>query len=605
MSQEEERDITRRSVLKTGAAMAGLTAAGGRASAESTASYWYDGRGSGASWRDTAQSRIESNRKANLDVTVVDSNGNAVDGATVDVEMQSHEFNFGTAVNAWALKNKGDAYKNHLQEDFNYTTIEAGLKAKNWETGAKDNVRWAIPWLNDHGFDVRGHAALWETWDMMHMDSDSDDYYQNMSASEINQTVKDKIRDRVSEFSGQVRDWDMQNHPKWRTNIRNYIADRTSRNQVSYPPEWWGVADDADPNANMGINEMDILQNYPDHISKNDYLAWWINHQQNNGNDVEGIGMMSHCNINRLTGIPKVLDILDRFGQFGIPIYISELHITLDNWPNKSWSEASQEEKDAQREYLRDFVTACFSHSAVETIVHWTFWEGLAWRQTSALYGEDWTRRDHGQMWRDLIYDQWWTDEQGWTDSSGNHTTNGFKGNYKVTASKDGESAATWVWLDDGGASTQLTLDLGTNFDPNKEYKIESVHSGKVLDVADRSEQDGGNIQQWTDYGNANQRWYIREVGNDKYEIEAAHSGKVLDVEGWSDQDGGNVQQWGDNDTANQRWYITDGDGNGEYKIESVHSGKVLDVADWSEQDGGNIQQWTDHGNANQRWRIE
>uniref|UniRef100_UPI0038CD85B4 cellulase family glycosylhydrolase n=1 Tax=Paenibacillus sonchi TaxID=373687 RepID=UPI0038CD85B4 len=134
-------------------------------------------------------------------------------------------------------------------------------------------------------------------------------------------------------------------------------------------------------------------------------------------------------------------------------------------------------------------------------------------------------------------------------------------------------------------------------------YKLTALHSGKSLDVAGGSASDGANVQQWTDNGNAQQKWKVIDVGNGFYTLIAQSSGKALDAAGPSTADGANVQQWTDNGAVTQQWKIT-GAGGGYYKLISRSSGKALDVAGGSTADGANVQQWTDNGNAQQRWKF-
>ena len=87
-----------------------------------------------------------------------------------------------------------------------------------------------------------------------------------------------------------------------------------------------------------------------------------------------------------------------------------------------------------------------------------------------------------------------------------------------------------------------------------------------VLDIAGCDTQNEGiNIYQWTDYGNANQRWIIeRASGENCYFIHSAQSGYA----GWMDAAGcvdgvtpdydgkTNVQSWSYTGNPNQQWIL-------------------------------------------------
>ena len=417
--------------------------------------YQYAGGRADAEWRGEARERIKDHRMDSLRVTVVDAEGTSVDGATVRIEMQKHAFNFGTAVNDRLIDQGGNSYREALRSNFNYATIENGLKYYNWadDPDRQQSARSAVQWLNDNGYAVRGHAAFWEEWWWMEID-------ESQLAPEIHKDMKNKIRDRLEEFEGQMLDWDAQNHPFHRSAIRAKVANGTDMTEQEAVAEWWATANEADQEARMGINEQNILQKYPC-CDFEDQYARWIDGLMSMGVEVEAIGFMGHANINRLEGISQVLDILDRFAQFDVPLYVSEFHITLENWndENTTWADATQAEKDAQAAYLRDFLTAFFSHPAADTFVHWTFWEGQAWRRTSALYGPDWTLRDHSRMYRKLVFDRWWTDVEGKTDEGGTYSTNAFKGTHRIEVEKGNRSGLVTTTLPDGGASVEIAID--------------------------------------------------------------------------------------------------------------------------------------------------
>lgn len=153
--------------------------------------------------------------------------------------------------------------------------------------------------------------------------------------------------------------------------------------------------------------------------------------------------------------------------------------------------------------------------------------------------------------------------------------------------------------------SDHMGLDADMTVRPTEPvYRIESAHSGKVLDVSGVSTDDGATIHQWGWWDGPNQYWRIQELGDGTHRIQSVNSGKAIDVSGASGDDGADVHQWGWHGGDNQRWYL-DALGDGTYRIRAKHSGKVLDVSGYSTEDGGNVHQWEWHGNANQRWRLE
>ncbi|WP_135363264.1 glycoside hydrolase family 11 protein [Halosimplex halophilum] len=149
---------------------------------------------------------------------------------------------------------------------------------------------------------------------------------------------------------------------------------------------------------------------------------------------------------------------------------------------------------------------------------------------------------------------------------------------------------------DDGGSGSTGSLQDGT-------YSIQNVNSGKAMDVAGESTEDGANVQQYSYWGGSNQQWNVTATGNG-YRIENVNSGKVLDVSNSSTDDGANVQQYTDYGNDNQRFHIHD-QGGGQYHIQPIHSDKAVEVEGSSGSDGANVQQYSWSGSGNQLWTFE
>jgi hypothetical protein len=132
---------------------------------------------------------------------------------------------------------------------------------------------------------------------------------------------------------------------------------------------------------------------------------------------------------------------------------------------------------------------------------------------------------------------------------------------------------------------------------------IMNRHSNKALDVTERSNQDGANIQQWSYADQPNQNWDVLDLGNGEVAIISRQSGRALTVQGGRDNNGANVIQQSWRGTPQQRWRLEQ-TGNDYYRIVSVDNGKCLDVTREGKQDGDNIQLWDYSNQANQQWRL-
>ena len=132
---------------------------------------------------------------------------------------------------------------------------------------------------------------------------------------------------------------------------------------------------------------------------------------------------------------------------------------------------------------------------------------------------------------------------------------------------------------------------------------IMNRHSDKALDVTERSNHDGANIQQWSYADQPNQNWDVIDLGNGEAAIISRQSGRALTVQGGRDSNGANIIQQSWRGSPQQRWRLEQTGGN-YYRIVSVDNGKCLDVTQEGKQDGANIQLWDYANQANQQWRL-
>ena len=132
---------------------------------------------------------------------------------------------------------------------------------------------------------------------------------------------------------------------------------------------------------------------------------------------------------------------------------------------------------------------------------------------------------------------------------------------------------------------------------------LQSVHSGKVIDIYDGINADGARIQQWDAWGGPMQLWVMQPASDGNVALLNPASNKVLDMTALSTANAAIVQLYTAWDGPNQRWKpIQHADGT--YTFVNVNSGKCLDVLGQRTDDGAPVGQWDCNGQANQSWRF-
>jgi beta-N-acetylglucosaminidase len=156
---------------------------------------------------------------------------------------------------------------------------------------------------------------------------------------------------------------------------------------------------------------------------------------------------------------------------------------------------------------------------------------------------------------------------------------------------------------DNNRSSQRFMINNAGSAEWNGSYTIQSVASGKLLDISSSSLTDGNPAISYKATNGLNQRFvftYNQQTGY--YTITAAHSNKVLDVKGATYFGEGSVIQYSNTGGFNQQWHIQATSG-GVY-IYAAHSGQSLDLLGGYDTDGAPVITWDFHGRANQQWRL-
>ena len=420
----------------------------------------YPGAEPDAPWRAEAAARIATNRKAGLQVNVTDAMGNPIHGATVSVKMTDHEFGFGSAVQAFRLRNshpQHDTYKQMTSDLFNAATIENNLKWPPWEgewggNFTQSGAQNAVNWLNGEGIDVRGHAMVWPGYTNLPQP------IKNMlDGAPLNAAEQTALRDAIAAhiadiggaFAGQLAAWDVVNEER----ANHDIMDNLAEGDLAMV-DWFQQAQAVDPAAKRYINDFGILTSAGGTNTSNQQEYFdTIQALINNGAPVEGIGFQSHFNEGSLTGPEQLWKIIDRFATLGLDMQITEFDFTTSD-------------EQLQADFTRDFLTAMFAHEGIDDFLFWGFWEDAHWRPDAALFRSDWSIKPNGQAYLDLVFDEWWTDEIVETALGGTATVDGFKGDYEITVTYNGQSHDAIATLTDGGMVVDIALPtLSADFD--------------------------------------------------------------------------------------------------------------------------------------------
>ena len=416
----------------------------------------YGGFEADAPWRAIAADNIENFRKADLTINAQTTNGTAVENAAFDIQMEQHEYAFGSAVTAQRFAgNSGQnaIYENKIKNldgnghGFNWVVFENDMKWDGWEEEwfvDNEGVVNAVDWLADENIKVRGHNLVWPGWQYL-----PEDLQGNANNPDY---IWDRIDGRLDNilnqpgFAENVPEWDVLNEIVVNTSFEpvfdNWNDNTTGREIYA---DIFSRAKEISPETKMYINDY-VTMSLGNTAGNPSYegLKNKIQEIIDAGAPLEGIGFQGH-----IGGAPNsIYDILETFddfyNQFGVTQKITEFDLP-----------PSVDEEIAAN-YLRDFLTATFSHESTDGFFFWNFWDGATWQNPAAnIFNLDWTMKPAGEMFIDLVFNEWWTNEQLTANANGVVNARVFKGLHEITYICNGETVTETINITE---ATEITI---------------------------------------------------------------------------------------------------------------------------------------------------
>ncbi|MEZ5277254.1 MAG: endo-1,4-beta-xylanase [Opitutaceae bacterium] len=374
----------------------------------------YDGMASNAAWRARAAEMIALNRMGDLKLRVTDLAGKAIEGASVEIEMEKHDYQFGTFFSRLALEQTapGDQYREWMRDNFNYATTPVYWADWGWADPVRRGEYLDMAsWLQAIGMPARGHVLIYPGWQFApaELEALSDDPVA------FNALVVSHLEEIVPLMKARgIREYDVINELR-------QLSDFTDIVGMDAVVGWFWKVRELDPEAKLYINENTILTDGGRNVAAQDHYFNLIQWLLDQGAPLDGIGMQGHSS--EATTPPAVLwEILDRFAVFGLPIRITEYDL-------------GTRDREGQAAYDRDFTTAVFAHPATVGMTRWGFYEPEMWRPLGALIATDGEYKPNGLAHRRLLFEDWHTRETGLSDTNGVFSCRAFFGSYRVRVS--------------------------------------------------------------------------------------------------------------------------------------------------------------------------
>lgn len=462
-------------------------------------------------WEAAADERIADHRTADLEIEVVDEDGEPLDGVQVEIEMQSHEFIFG--VEATGEFPDDQQYRETVEEYFNAVVVTNDHKWRFWEED-RSTGDFVVDWATERGLDVKGHVCLWgnyQAWsipgdvvDAMGVAHESGDEGPDHDSQHIYDRSMDHIEEIISYYGDDIIEWEIVNEvvhvPEMIRAVEGDGADDESVDHLTADVlgDWYEYAAVIADEYGVGIavNDYNVLVG-PYESSREDYETQIEYLVDERSVDLDGIGFQSRfADFETLTP-DEIWEGLERFADFGAGLRSTEFTVS----DSDGWTE------EEQVEYVHTFLKMFFSHPDAEQLMAW---------DTATFFEDDWSATPPANAYADLVFDEWWTDEEGETEN-GQFDTTAFLGDHDLIVSLPDGDIADSLSIDDptersveirvvtidvldagqGNERIPVRIDYGDDFDPDDlDYDTVRLGSPEVVNAGEGGEvvhQSGGN----------------------------------------------------------------------------------------------------------------
>ena len=402
---------------------------------------------------------IEENRKGQFVLSFKNESGEALSDVHVKVRQKKHAFKFGCGafyLDQFEDEERRALYRERFKEIFNYAVVPFFWDTLEPEKGkprfSKDSsfisrrppIDTIMEYCKENGIRAKGHCLVYNSFQPKWISDDNEC---------LKRQIAKRIREIAEKYENSIFDFDVIN--EMITVYKNAYPGNGARNLQ--------ITDEADhekwafetcrrylPNANLYWNE-GMFETFGDHYKGfRSFYYLMIQRMLREGVKIDGLGMQYHAYASKETADStlsevcnplRIIDVLERYGDFKLPIHISE--VSIPSYSNESYDE------ELQAELTERLFKLWFSSKFCESIVWWNLCDNTAFKSEnvfhSGLLRYDCSEKPVYKVLNNLINKEWNTTFE--ENVSGLLRFSGFYGEYNIEAEYQGKKSITTVNL--------------------------------------------------------------------------------------------------------------------------------------------------------------
>ena len=402
---------------------------------------------------------IEENRKGQFVLSFKNENGEELSNVHVKVRQKKHAFKFGCGafyLDQFEDEERRRLYRERFKEIFNYAVVpfywdtlepEQGkprFEADSPFVSRRPPVDTIMQFCDENRIRAKGHCLVYNSFQPKWISDDNE---------VLKRQITKRIKDISEKYGDSIFDFDVIN--EMITVYKNAYPGNGARNmQVTDEPDHEKWAFDTCrryfPNANLYWNE-GMFETFGEHYKGfRSFYYLMIEKMLREGVKIDGLGMQYHAYASKETADIKlaevcnplrIIDVLERYGDFKLPIHISE--VSIPSYSNEGYDE------ELQAELTERLFKLWFSSKYCESIVWWNLCDNTAYKTEniyhSGVLRYDCTEKPVYKTLRNLLNNEWKTSLE--STITGQLGFSGFYGEYEIETEYQGKKSITTVAL--------------------------------------------------------------------------------------------------------------------------------------------------------------
>ncbi len=294
----------------------------------------------------------------------------AIARAQQRIEQQGRRADFLFGGNFFRYPSGGDIYNQRFRDIFNYATVPFYWRSFEAEPGQPDYARIdsMTEWLHQAGIVAKGHPLVW-----FHQ-AGLPDWIRDASFGEMQDKLRSRILEITQRYRGRIAAFDVineANNVSWANELGYSLDQLMEMTDLACRTTNQGNADATRVINHCCLWAEEVATSATPAISPYQYVQNCLSADI----PFEVIGLQLYYPHQDMFEIDRMLD---RFGQFGKPVHVTELGVAsatdndmnaLIHKPGGRWH--APWSQTIQADWVEQFYTLCFSKPHIEAVSWW------------------------------------------------------------------------------------------------------------------------------------------------------------------------------------------------------------------------------------------